>query len=59
MDFALRPENHADRRTLVRETAEEVRRLWRGEALSTTDGLGRPVDIRPTPLPCSPSCPSG
>ncbi|WP_282689697.1 MULTISPECIES: MupA/Atu3671 family FMN-dependent luciferase-like monooxygenase [unclassified Streptomyces] len=57
VDFALRPENHADRRTLVRETAEEVRRLWRGEALSTTDGLGRPVDIRAYPPAVQPELP--
>ncbi|MFB7476830.1 MupA/Atu3671 family FMN-dependent luciferase-like monooxygenase [Kitasatospora sp. NPDC056184] len=57
VDFALRPESYADRRGLVQETAEEVRRLWRGESLSTTDGLGRPVEVRAYPPAVQPELP--
>ncbi|CAM5709638.1 LLM class flavin-dependent oxidoreductase [Streptomyces viridifaciens] len=57
VDFALRPENYAERRGLVQETAEEVRRLWRGESLSTTDGLGRPVEVRTYPPAVQPELP--
>jgi natural product biosynthesis luciferase-like monooxygenase protein len=49
VDFALRPDNYAERRTVVQDTAEQVRRLWRGEPLATADGLGRPVEIRAYP----------
>jgi natural product biosynthesis luciferase-like monooxygenase protein len=49
VDFALRPENYAERRTLVRDTAEQVRRLWRGEPMAAEDGLGRAVEIRAYP----------
>src|SRR3954452_12515722 len=33
VDFALRPEAHADRRRLLTESLETVRSLWRGEKL--------------------------
>ncbi|QUW79115.1 LLM class flavin-dependent oxidoreductase [Streptomyces mirabilis] len=49
VDFALRPESYAERRTLVRDTAEQVRRLWRGEPMAAEDGLGRAVEIRAYP----------
>jgi natural product biosynthesis luciferase-like monooxygenase protein len=57
-DFALRPEAHADRRELLTETLETVRRLWRGESLEALDGKGQPVTLRVFPpavqaeLPC-------
>ncbi|HKT00667.1 MAG TPA: MupA/Atu3671 family FMN-dependent luciferase-like monooxygenase [Rugosimonospora sp.] len=50
-DFALRPEAYPERKRLLGETVEQVRRLWRGEALALTDGLGRPVQVRTYPPP--------
>ncbi len=57
-DFALRPDAHADRRELLTETLESVRRLWRGEAFDAVDGKGQPVSLKVYPpavqaeLPC-------
>lgn len=57
VDFALQPEKYAERRTAVRDTAEQVRRLWRGENLSTVDGLGRSVEVRTYPRAIQPELP--
>ena len=57
-DFTLRPENFADRRTIMRQNIETVRKLWRGEAVEFVGGRGNalPVKIYPRPiqkdLPC-------
>ncbi|MFB9839511.1 LLM class flavin-dependent oxidoreductase [Actinoallomurus acaciae] len=51
-DFALRPEDYRDRRRVMVERAEQVRRLWRGEALAVRDGTGaeQRVRIHPSPI---------
>ncbi len=51
VDFALRPENYADRRALVLETVEQVRRLWRGEAMTVVDGTGASAEVKVFPPP--------
>jgi natural product biosynthesis luciferase-like monooxygenase protein len=50
-DFALRPENYAARRQVVLDYAAQVRRLWRGEAVEATDGVGEPCQLRAYPPP--------
>jgi len=40
-DFALAPEAYGRHRDLMFERIEEVRRLWRGEALRVRDGAGK------------------
>jgi len=50
-DFALAPEAYGRHRDLMFERIEEVRRLWRGEALRVRDGAGKEVDIRIYPRP--------
>lgn len=52
VDFALRPENYSDRRRILLEYADQVRRLWRGETISVVDGAGasRHVGIFPPPV---------
>jgi natural product biosynthesis luciferase-like monooxygenase protein len=50
-DFALRPENYADRRQVVLDYAEQVRRLWRGDSIAVTDGVGTVQDVRVFPPP--------
>ncbi|WP_320068832.1 MupA/Atu3671 family FMN-dependent luciferase-like monooxygenase [Micromonospora sp. RTGN7] len=50
-DFVLRPEAYADRRTRMVEYAEQVRALWRGEAITATDGVGESRQVRVFPPP--------
>jgi natural product biosynthesis luciferase-like monooxygenase protein len=56
-DFALRPENYADRRTRTVDAIDQVRRLWRGEAVEAVDGVGRPCTLRAYPPPVQPELP--
>lgn len=51
-DFVLSPSTYQDRRTVLLERMELVRRLWRGEAVELEDGVGtrREVSTHPRPL---------
>ncbi|MFJ8677146.1 MupA/Atu3671 family FMN-dependent luciferase-like monooxygenase [Streptomyces sp. NPDC093589] len=51
VDFALRPENYADRRTVMLDTVRQVRGLWRGEEVSVRDGGGTEQRVRAYPQP--------
>ncbi|MFD7626291.1 LLM class flavin-dependent oxidoreductase [Streptomyces sp. NPDC059851] len=57
VDFALRPENYEDRRSVLIETVEQVRALWRGEEMTVQDGAGRPASVRSYPRPVQPELP--
>jgi natural product biosynthesis luciferase-like monooxygenase protein len=57
VDFALRPENYRDRRQLVFDYVDQVRRLWRGETIAATDGLGNPARLGVFPPPVQPELP--
>lgn len=57
VDFALRPEAYADRRSLMLDHAEQVRRLWRGETLTVRDGTGAEQRVRIHPQPVQPELP--
>ena len=50
-DFVLRPETYADRKHVLVETIDQVRRLWRGESLEFQDGSGSPQSVRIFPQP--------
>ncbi len=50
-DFVLRPETYADRKQVLVDTIEQVRRLWRGESLTFPDGTGAPQSVRVFPPP--------
>ncbi|GAA5019639.1 MupA/Atu3671 family FMN-dependent luciferase-like monooxygenase [Kitasatospora paranensis] len=50
-DFALRPENFADRKAKLETTVEEVRELWRGGAIPVVDGAGESQLVRSYPRP--------
>jgi natural product biosynthesis luciferase-like monooxygenase protein len=50
-DFSLAPSAYADRRTVMYERIEQVRALWRGEAVEVTDGTGSPAKVRSFPPP--------
>lgn len=49
-DFALRPENHARAKQVMFEAAEQVQRLWRGEAVGFPGPQGE-VAVRTLPRP--------
>ncbi len=50
-DFALAPDRFADRHRVLDRHLDEVRRLWRGEAIERTNGLGRSIEVRVFPRP--------
>lgn len=51
-DFSLAPATYPERRERMYEAVATVRRLWRGEALDLTNGVGRPhrVQLKPVPV---------
>lgn len=56
-DFALRPENYPDRKNVLVETVETVKRLWRGEEVEFSDGAGEKQAVRIFPAPVQPELP--
>ncbi|MGH7294093.1 MAG: MupA/Atu3671 family FMN-dependent luciferase-like monooxygenase, partial [Polyangiaceae bacterium] len=50
-DFALMPGNFNDRRKLMAEGIETVRKLWRGEAVAVKSGDGKDIEVRIFPPP--------
>ncbi|WP_020672466.1 MupA/Atu3671 family FMN-dependent luciferase-like monooxygenase [Amycolatopsis nigrescens] len=56
-DFAIRPEAYPDRRRLMAETIETVRRLWRLDTVELVDGANNPVQVRIFPPPVQPDLP--
>ncbi|HTN88778.1 MAG TPA: amino acid adenylation domain-containing protein [Sorangium sp.] len=51
VDFALAPESYANRKEVMFQGLDVVRRLWRGEAVSVTSGDGAQVGVRTLPRP--------
>jgi natural product biosynthesis luciferase-like monooxygenase protein len=56
-DFVLNPEGYASRRELLTEHIRTVQRLWHGEAVTATTGLGDPQEVRVYPPPVQPDLP--
>jgi natural product biosynthesis luciferase-like monooxygenase protein len=56
-DFALLPENYRARKDLTFQGIETIRRLWRGEAVKTRNGVGEEIDVRIFPAPLQPDPP--
>src|SRR6202030_228543 len=50
-DFVFAPEHYADRHRIMLEGIDQVRRLWRGEAVAFRNGVGQQTDIRILPRP--------
>lgn len=50
-DFALAPENYADRKAAMIRGIEAVRKLWRGETVKASNGLGQEIELRTFPKP--------
>ncbi|HEX8148768.1 MAG TPA: MupA/Atu3671 family FMN-dependent luciferase-like monooxygenase [Pyrinomonadaceae bacterium] len=56
-DFVFAPDAYAERRRVMDEGVEVVRRLWRGEAVGLRDGKGDLINVRIAPLPKQPELP--
>ena len=56
-DFTLGPDAYRDRHARTVTTADQVRRLWRGEAVDFPDGVGETGPIRTYPRPLQPELP--
>ncbi|ROO60684.1 amino acid adenylation domain-containing protein/natural product biosynthesis luciferase-like monooxygenase protein [Micromonospora sp. Llam0] len=50
-DFVLAPEHFGTHRDVMYRHLDQVRRLWRGEAVERRSGTGEPVEIRTLPRP--------
>ncbi|MDQ2835886.1 MAG: LLM class flavin-dependent oxidoreductase [Actinomycetota bacterium] len=50
-DFALYPERYPDRRSVMLEQIELIQRLWRGESVELSNGLGQPTELSLHPRP--------
>jgi natural product biosynthesis luciferase-like monooxygenase protein len=57
VDFIIRPEHYADRRNVMVDAVETIRRLWRGEEIEFLDGSGDKKPVRIFPLPVQPELP--
>jgi natural product biosynthesis luciferase-like monooxygenase protein len=55
-DFAIRPENFANAKQVMFESADVVRRLWRGESVNFPGPTGE-VPVRTLPRPIQPELP--
>ncbi len=55
-DFALAPDNFANRRELMAEGIATITALWRGESIPAVSGDGREIEVRmyPPPVQASP-----
>ena len=56
-DYVIRPENYADRKTVMVEAVDTIRRLWRGEEVKFPDGAGEMRSVRIYPAPVQPELP--
>jgi natural product biosynthesis luciferase-like monooxygenase protein len=56
-DFAFAPDSYANRREVMFERIEIVRRLWRGEALTVRGGAGNAIEVEIFPKPVQPELP--
>jgi natural product biosynthesis luciferase-like monooxygenase protein len=50
-DFVLAPESYPDRRNILVQTVDMVRRLWRQDSVQLRDGAGEQVTVRIFPAP--------
>lgn len=57
IDFALSPDNYEDRRSVMDEHIDQVRRLWRGETIPVIDGHGHAQQLGIFPAPVQPELP--
>lgn len=56
-DFILQPQNYETRRQLSSSYLDQVRALWRGDAIVRNDPSGKAVEVRTFPRPVQPALP--
>ncbi|MGW5878730.1 MupA/Atu3671 family FMN-dependent luciferase-like monooxygenase [Nocardiopsis terrae] len=56
-DFVLSPDTYQDRRKVLLERMDLVRRLWRGQTVELVDGVGTRREVRTHPRPVRPELP--
>jgi natural product biosynthesis luciferase-like monooxygenase protein len=56
-DFILQPQNYETRRQLSSTYLDQVRALWRGDAIVRADPAGKDVEVRTFPRPVQPELP--
>lgn len=56
-DFAFFPDRYANRYQEMYQGIEQVRKLWRGEAIAISRGDGQPQNVRVYPTPIQPELP--
>lgn len=56
-DFAFFPERYANRQREMFEAIPRLKRLWRGERVRITNGVGEPAHIKIYPTPVQPELP--
>jgi len=56
-DFAFFPERYATKRDEMFRGIQEVRELWRGNAIAGRDGVGKDIELRIFPKPIKPELP--
>jgi natural product biosynthesis luciferase-like monooxygenase protein len=56
-DFVLNPGHFEDRREYLSAQMEEVRRAWRGEPVTLSNGVGAQVELVTLPRPLQPELP--
>jgi natural product biosynthesis luciferase-like monooxygenase protein len=57
VDFVLRPEGYPNRKTVMTDAVDTVRRLWRGEEVEFADADGDQRAVRIFPKPVQPELP--
>jgi natural product biosynthesis luciferase-like monooxygenase protein len=56
-DFALMPDNYADRKEVMLRHIETVRKLWRGDPVTLQGGAGNQLAVKIFPSPIQPELP--
>ncbi|GAB3441202.1 MupA/Atu3671 family FMN-dependent luciferase-like monooxygenase [Actinophytocola sediminis] len=56
-DFALAPQRYEQRKQLMMDGLDEVRRLWGGEKVSRHNGVGAEIEVGVFPRPVQPALP--
>jgi natural product biosynthesis luciferase-like monooxygenase protein len=56
-DYVIRPENYVDRKGVMVDAVETIRRLWRGAEVEFPDGTGEKRSVRIFPAPVQPELP--
>jgi natural product biosynthesis luciferase-like monooxygenase protein len=53
-DFVLAPDNYEQRKDIMVERIDKLRRLWRGESIQMINGAGKSTEVRIYPQPLQP-----